>query len=232
VPQSSLEPTTALGDLRDAGERAPDPLGRETRFVFGEGDPNARLMLVGEAPGGDEDRLGRPFVGAAGRLLDRVLAAAGIERSAVWISNVVKRRPTAPGAGRLLKNRPPTTAEIAADRRWVDAEIAAIRPAIVVCLGAVAANALVHPRFRLGAERGQVQAGPSGCLALATYHPSYVMRFHGDEFDRVFGEVVSDLVRAKSAAEIGEHPVGDATRDALAGVVAPEQRGLGGIAEK
>ena len=209
-------PAAALRDLRDIATSTADPLARETRFVFGEGNPNARLMLVGEAPGGDEDRLGRPFVGAAGRMLDRALAVAGIERSALWVSNVVKRRPTAPGRGRALKNRPPTTAEIAADRRWIDAEIAAIHPAVLVCLGAVAANALIHPRFRLGTERGQLRQAPFGGLALATYHPSYLLRFHGADFERAFGAVVADLAHAASAARIGQHAVGDSARDGIA----------------
>ena len=197
---SETDRAAALREIERSALSTPDPLGRETRFVFGEGNPNARIVLVGEAPGGDEDRVGRPFVGAAGRLLDRALLAAGIARESVWISNLVKHRPTLPGTGRLLKNRPPTAAEIAADRHWIDEEIAIIRPAVVVCLGAVAANALIHPRFKLGEERGRPQPGPVGGQALATYHPSYPLRLQGEAFARVFDAIVADLVAASAAA--------------------------------
>lgn len=164
--------------------------------VFGEGPADSRLMLVGEAPGDNEDRLGRPFVGRAGKLLDDALIAAGIDRSAAYVTNAVKIRPTLQGA-RGLKNRPPTREEVALWRPWLDSELDIVRPEVIVCLGATAANAIIRPKFKITRERGVFEAGPKGALTMATYHPSYVMRFQGEAFTRVFETVVSDLRLAR-----------------------------------
>lgn len=164
--------------------------------VFGEGNASARLMLVGEAPGEVEDRIGRPFVGPAGKLLDSVLERAGIERSELWVTNVVKIRPVT-RVGKVLRNRPPTTAEVAAWRPVIEAELQVVQPAALVCLGATAASALIHPRFRIGDERGKWLAGPHGSAALATYHPSYPLRLAGASYERVVSIMVEDLIRAR-----------------------------------
>lgn len=173
------------------------------QVVFGEGNPDAALMLVGEGPGQVEDRVGRPFVGPAGKLLSRALTEAGIDRSEVWLTNVVKSRPAESVGGRL-RNRPPRPDEIEACRPWLDAELTIVRPAVVVCLGASAANGLIHPGFRIGEERGRWFPGPFGTVALATYHPSYPLHLTGPSFDRVLAIIVGDLSRARRLAVEGQ----------------------------
>jgi len=143
----------SLTDLERAREIAAGcvrcPL-KETRtqVVFGEGNPGARLMLVGEGPGEEEDARGRPFVGRAGQLLDSALAEAGIPRDAVWVTNTVRCRPTKIEAGRVA-NRPPRVGEIRACAVWMETELRLVAPRVVVCLGAVAAKALIGKEFRL-----------------------------------------------------------------------------------
>lgn len=170
----------SLTDLERAREIAAGcvrcPL-KETRtqVVFGEGNPGARLMLVGEGPGEEEDARGRPFVGRAGQLLDSALAEAGIPRDAVWVTNTVRCRPTKIEAGRVA-NRPPRVGEIRACAVWMETELRLVAPRVVVCLGAVAAKALIGKEFRLTQERGQLFPGPAGTEAIATLHPSYIIR--------------------------------------------------------
>lgn len=135
--------------------------------VFGEGNPRARLMLVGEGPGATEDELGRPFVGKAGELLDRILAAAGFAREEVYINNVVMCRP--PG------NRVPAEAEMAACLPWLRARIRIIRPGVIVCLGATAARALIHPQARITQLRGRWHER-GGIFVMPTYHPAALLR--------------------------------------------------------
>ena len=138
--------------------------------VFGEGDPHARLMLIGEGPGATEDELGRPFVGRAGELLDRILAAAGFRREEVFISNVVMCQP----AG----NRTPTPEETAACRPWLEAKLALVAPAIVVALGATATKALIDPAARITQVRGR-WFERSGYRIMPTYHPAALLRDPG-----------------------------------------------------
>ncbi|BCV25538.1 uracil-DNA glycosylase family protein [Gelria sp. Kuro-4] len=137
------------------------------RVVFGEGNPQAALMLVGEGPGQAEDEQGRPFVGAAGQLLNNILAAAGIERSEVFIGNVVKCRP--PG------NRLPLPDEVKACRPYLEAQLRLIRPRIVVCLGALAAQTLIDPAVRITRERGR-WVEKDGLLIMPTFHPAALLR--------------------------------------------------------
>ncbi|MEW5762346.1 MAG: uracil-DNA glycosylase [Bacillota bacterium] len=146
--------------------RCPLAAGR-THIVFGEGNPHARLMLVGEGPGADEDRLGRPFVGAAGQLLDKILAAAGITREEVYIANIVKCRP--PG------NRVPLRAEAEACLPWLKQQIRLINPRIIVVLGSTALQYLVDPQARITAWRGRwLEKG--GVRIMPTYHPAALLR--------------------------------------------------------
>lgn len=137
------------------------------QVVFGEGDPNARIMLVGEGPGAEEDRLGRPFVGRAGQLLDRILASVGFSRDEVYITNVVMCRP--PG------NRIPTAAEIDACLPYLKARLRLIRPDLLVCLGSTALRALLHPGARITALRGRWQE-VQGVRMMPTYHPAALLR--------------------------------------------------------
>ncbi|MCR4419615.1 MAG: uracil-DNA glycosylase [Clostridia bacterium] len=137
------------------------------QVVFGEGRPDAPVMFVGEAPGGEEDRMGRPFVGPAGRLLDRLLAFAGFSRAEVYITNVVKCRP--PG------NREPSPQEAASCRHYLMEQIRLIRPRIIVCLGALAVRSLVDPEARITRVRGQ-WFERDGAKILPTFHPAAVLR--------------------------------------------------------
>ena len=145
-----------------------------TQTVFGEGATPAELMLIGEAPGRQEDLQGRPFVGPSGQLLDAALGQAGIERRSVYISNVVKHRPWQQ-EGRRQKNRPPRAGEVKACRPWLEAELRLVRPRLIVCLGAHAARAILGQAFRLTRQRGEWLDLAGEASALATYHPSYVL---------------------------------------------------------
>jgi uracil-DNA glycosylase len=145
-----------------------------TQTVFGEGPVGARLMLVGEAPGRDEDLQGRPFVGASGRLLDEALRRAELERAELYVTNTVKHRPWLQQGSRQ-KNRAPKQSEINACRPWLSAELRLVRPALIVCLGATAARELLGKDFKLTQQRGQWHDGPGGAQVLATLHPSYVL---------------------------------------------------------
>lgn len=138
--------------------------------VFGEGRPDAPILFVGEGPGGEEDKLGRPFVGAAGQLLDRILAAAGLNREGVYIANVVKCRP--PG------NRQPQKDEIAACLPLLQHQINLINPAIIVCLGAVASRALIRSDFAITKERGRWYEFEN-CMLMPTFHPAALLRDPG-----------------------------------------------------
>jgi len=171
-PAIHADPVTEIQDLETLAERARAcqkcGLRRGCRgVVFGEGNPHADLMLVGEAPGGTEDELGRPFVGAAGQLLNRILAAAGFEREEVYITNVCKCRP--PG------NRAPLPVEVDACFPYLLAQIRLIKPRIMVCLGASAARGILDPRLRITRERG-IWREKYGILIMPTFHPAALLR--------------------------------------------------------
>ncbi|MBF8194066.1 UdgX family uracil-DNA binding protein [Nonomuraea sp. K274] len=166
-----------------------------TRTVFGEGPGQARFMLVGEEPGDQEDRQGHPFVGPAGRVLDRGLVEAGIERDDVYLTNAVKHFSfTLRGKRRI--HQKPTAAEITACRPWLDAEMAVVRPEVIVVLGATAARALLGREFRVTHHRGEpVPLGEA--LAVATVHPSSVLR--APDRDEAYAGFLADL---KAAAQV------------------------------
>lgn len=153
------------------------------QVVFGEGNPRADLMLVGEGPGAYEDEQGRPFVGAAGQLLDRILEAAGFKREEVYITNVVKCRPrNIPLANGRYRggstNRPPTPEEVKACFHWLEGQIAIIKPRIIVCLGAYATQALIAREARITRLRGQ-WIEKEGIRYIPTYHPAALLRDPG-----------------------------------------------------
>jgi uracil-DNA glycosylase family 4 len=172
--------------------------------VFGEGPLDARIAIVGEAPGQQEVEVGRPFVGRAGRLLDQVLEAAEIDRSGIYVTNMVKVRPTTERDGRL-KNRPPRAGEIRAGLEVLLPELRLVAPSILVLLGNVPAKALINRSFAMGSDRGVWLESVLGAPAIATYHPAYLVRLRGTDFDRTRELVVSDLVtaweRARRAAD-------------------------------
>jgi DNA polymerase len=151
-----------------------------TQTVFGEGSKHAEIMLVGEQPGSQEDLSGHPFVGPAGRLLDKALLEAGIARESVYITNVVKHfNFIQRGKWRIHKR--PNAEEIATCRPWLEAEIAIIRPTVIICLGASAAQTLINPAFRVTRNRGEVQSSSHGPMIAATVHPSSVLRAPDEE---------------------------------------------------
>ncbi|HET7490094.1 MAG TPA: UdgX family uracil-DNA binding protein [Acidimicrobiales bacterium] len=168
---------------------------RATQTVFGEGAPDAALFLIGEQPGDQEDRQGHPFVGPAGRVLDEALEAAGVDRSNVYITNAVKHFKWTARGKRRIHERPNRT-EIVACRPWFDAELAIVSPRLVVVMGATAGQALWGPSFRVGASRG-TERDFDGRAALATIHPSAVLRAGGDAGRRAQMDLlVEDLALA------------------------------------
>jgi uracil-DNA glycosylase len=169
--------------------------------VFGEGAAGAALMLVGEQPGDQEDNAGRPFVGPAGRVLDEALAAAGIDRDAAYVTNVVKHfKWEALGKRRI--HAKPSWSEIAACRPWFDGELEAVRPRVLVCLGATAAQALLGRDFRVTKQRGTWVDSDIADFVTATIHPSAILRQRTDK-DRqaAMEQFVSDLQLVKSVLE-------------------------------
>jgi uracil-DNA glycosylase len=153
---------------------------RGTQTVFGEGGSKADVMLVGEQPGDQEDIAGRPFVGPAGRVLDKALEAAGIARSSVYVTNVVKHFKWEPRGKRRIHVKP-NAAEISACRPWLETEIALIKPRVLVCLGATAAQALLGRAFKVSKQRGEFVPSSLAPLVTATVHPSSILRAPDDE---------------------------------------------------
>src|SRR5262245_12530614 len=175
-----------------------------TQTVFGEGPADASLMLIGEQPGDQEDLAGLPFVGPAGKVLDKALEAAGIERNEVYITNAVKHFKNEPRGKRRLHKKPDTS-EIDACRWWLEKERAIVRPAVTVALGVTAARALMRKGLSINANRGRLIALPEGGEGLITVHPSYLLRIQ-EERDkrREFGLLVRDLRFADEAARQAE----------------------------
>lgn len=171
-----------------------------TQTVFGEGPASARVVMIGEQPGDQEDRAGRPFVGPSGKLLDRALADAGIERDDVYVTNAVKHFKWV-RAGKRRLHQKPNAREVAACRVWLDTELELIDPHLVVALGATAAQTLMGRAFRVTRERGRVLEVPWARGFLATVHPSSILRGNPEEREAAFAALVKDLkVVAKTLA--------------------------------
>jgi uracil-DNA glycosylase len=189
----------SLTSLRGAAaECRACPLWRTaTQAVFGEGAARSELMLVGEQPGDREDREGHPFVGPAGRLLDECLEEAGIDRTRAYVTNVVKHfKWQARGKRRI--HAKPAWSEIAACRPWLDAELTVVKPEVLVCLGATAAQALLGKSFRVTRERGRPVDSDLAPSVLATIHPSAILRADADIRERERAAFVDDLKVAAS----------------------------------
>ena len=176
-----------------AGCQGCDLFRNATQTVFGDGPQHADVVLVGEQPGDKEDLAGEPFVGPAGQLLDRALIEAGIDRSQAYVTNMVKHFKWKPQGKRRLHQKP-NAAEIAACKPWLEAEVGALSPQIVVCLGATAAQGLLGRQFRVTQQRGEVLQSPEGWRVTATVHPSSILRAQ-DEYAREaeFEGLVRDL---------------------------------------
>jgi uracil-DNA glycosylase len=178
----------------------------QRQVVFGSGDPESPLMLVGEAPGPQEDREGEPFVGPSGQLLNTALEKIGLDRGRIWISNTVKVWPTR-RSGTSLKTRPPNAAEKKASRPFFEREIDIIRPRVILCLGGTAAQALISKDFKITRERGEWRDGPNGIPTVATYHPSYLIRLQRgtpEQGQKALEEFHNDLTHAASRAGLLE----------------------------
>jgi uracil-DNA glycosylase family protein len=189
----------SLSSLREAAAKCQAcPLWRTaTQTVFGEGAARSELMLVGEQPGDREDREGHPFVGPAGRLLDECLEEAGIDRTRAYVTNVVKHfKWQARGKRRI--HAKPAWSEIAACRPWLDAELAVVKPDVLVCLGATAAQALLGKSFRVTRERGRPVDSDLAPSVLATIHPSAILRADAETRERERTAFVDDLKVAAS----------------------------------
>jgi DNA polymerase len=175
---------------------------RASQTVFGEGGASATMALLGEQPGDQEDKQGHPFVGPAGRILDRALGEAGISRADVYLTNAVKHFKWTERGKRRIHQRPNTT-EIRACGYWLDAELNVVRPRLVVLLGAVAGEAVFGSRFRVGEHQGKVEEASVGAwkgLAVSTIHPSSVLRGPDPESrDRSYAALVHDLTVARDA---------------------------------
>ena len=186
---------TTLADLRKGIDncRACPLWERATQGVPGEGEPHARVMLVGEHPGDQEDRVGRPFVGPAGKLLHSALEKAGVDRGAVFITNAVKHFSWFP-RGKRRMHKTPAQSEVAACLDWLEVEVSLVRPHVIVCLGATAAKALLGRDFRVTVDRGRLLESTMAAFIIATVHPSSILRMSKDEErDAAFERFVQDL---------------------------------------
>jgi uracil-DNA glycosylase len=196
----------SLAAVREAasGCRACDLYARATQTVFGEGPRRAEVMIVGEQPGDVEDVQGHPFVGPAGRLLDRALEEASIDRRLVYFTNVVKHFKWEPRGKRRIHVRP-NSAEVSACRPWLETEIALVKPRLLLCLGAVAAQALLGRTFKVSAERGRFVDSTLAPRVTATVHPSSILRARDEASRReAMEQFVADLRIV--AAEMARSP--------------------------
>jgi uracil-DNA glycosylase family protein len=187
-----LPSEVSLPALREAARRCEgcDLYRNATQTVFGDGAPDARFMLVGEQPGDQEDRRGAPFVGPAGRMLDKALKEAGIDRETVYVTNAVKHFKFEPRGKRRIHQKP-NAAEIDACRPWLVAEMLLVDPAVTVVLGATAARALLGPSFRVTQRRGEPLPRHEGAYYVATIHPSAILR--APDQDAAYDGFLSDL---------------------------------------
>ena len=191
----------SLKQLREEAKACQDcPLwANATQTVFGAGDPHATVMLVGEQPGDAEDKKGLPFVGPAGRLLDRALEAAGVDREHIYVTNAVKHfKWQLRGKRRLHKT--PAQREIDACHQWLEAEIAAIQPQVIVALGATAARAVIGKDFKVSVQRAQFVESALAPHVFATFHPSALLRLQDEaEKQTAFAQLVKDLGLIRTA---------------------------------
>jgi len=200
-----IPPHPTVRKLQEAAKecRACDLWKRATQTVFGEGKRTSTVMFIGEQPGNSEDLDGRPFVGPAGGLLDRALDEAGIDRSNVYVTNVVKHFKWEPRGKRRIHKKP-NAAEIRACRPWLQAEIDVVKPRAIVCLGSTAAQAVIGPKFRVSTQRATFVDSPLAPLVTATVHPSSILRAPTDsQRHEEMARFVADLKAIKRAIERG-----------------------------
>ncbi len=172
---------------------------RRNNVVFGEGNPASPLVLVGEGPGDEEDKTGRPFVGRAGKLLDKAIIDNGLSRSDVYICNTVKCRACDWSTGKPV-NRPPMPDETLACRRWLIPQLGFIQPTVILCIGAPSAKNLIKKDFKITAERGRYFPCEYARTAIATLHPAYILRNQRVDSDGGYSLLVADIAKAWETA--------------------------------
>jgi DNA polymerase len=190
-----IPPRPTLSSLKNAAAdcKACDLWKKGTQTVFGDGSRRSNVLFVGEQPGNEEDLTGKPFVGPAGKLFDNALEEAGIDRKQTYVTNVVKHFKWEPRGKRRIHKKP-NASEIAACRPWLEAEIALVKPEVIVALGATAAQALLGPKFRVTKQRGQFIELTLAPYVMATVHPSSILRAPDDETRRLeYRRFVDDL---------------------------------------
>ncbi len=195
-----LPPTHDLKSLREAASECEGcPLYKDaTQTVFGRGPQNARFVMVGEVPGDMEDREGEPFVGPAGKLLDEALHEASIDRKTVYVTNAVKHFKFKVVGGRRLHQKPGIR-EMKACKPWLEAELEAIEPEVLICLGATAAQSVISPDFRITKQRGEIFRTDFAPVTLATYHPSAVLRAPDKDARAAMYEMLVDDLRSAAS---------------------------------
>ncbi len=199
--ETLIPPRATLPLLKNAAAdcQACDLWKKGTQTVFGEGLRRSKILFVGEQPGNEEDLTGKPFVGPAGKLFDNALADAGIDRKQTYVTNVVKHFKWEPRGKRRIHKKP-NAVEIAACRPWLEAELALIKPEVIVALGATAAQSLLGPQFRVTKQRGQFIESTLAPYVLATVHPSSILRAPDDETRRLeYRRFVNDLKKLTRA---------------------------------
>jgi DNA polymerase len=199
----TIPPRPTIKKLQEAAAecKACDLWKTGTQTVFGEGKPSSTVMFIGEQPGDKEDRAGRPFVGPAGGLLDKALQEAGIDRSKVYVTNVVKHFKWEP-RGKKRIHKKPNAVEINACMPWLQAEIRVVKPRAIICLGSTAAQAVIGPKFRVSIQRGQFVKSDLAELVTATVHPSSILRAPSDEARRTeMRRFIDDLKKIRAAIE-------------------------------
>jgi len=200
-----VPPVHTLGSLKKAAAtcRGCDLYKRATQAVFGEGPEKAEIMFVGEQPGDQEDRAGHPFVGPAGKILDRALEEVGLRREDVYVTNAVKHFKWLP-LGKRRKHKKPFTKEVEACRPWLEAEFQMVRPKVVVCLGSTAAQAVFGRPVRIQQERGAIVETPDGLTTLVTVHPSSILRApEHEQQEQEYARFVKDLALIRPWLRLG-----------------------------
>jgi len=201
APLVPSKPTLKKLQAAAADCQACDLWKKGTQTVFGEGRTSSTVMFVGEQPGNSEDLEGRPFVGPAGGLLDRALVEAGIDRSKVYVTNVVKHFKWEPRGKRRIHKKP-NAIEIRACRPWLEAEIKVVKPRAIICLGSTAAQAVIGPKFKVSTQRATFVHSPLAPFVTATVHPSSILRAPSDEARHAETErFIADLKKIKKAIE-------------------------------
>lgn len=199
IVNEEIDKAARIEELRAAASDCTlcDLANGRTNVVFGIGNPNSPLVIVGEGPGENEDKTGEPFVGRAGMLLDEVLRECKMLRKHVFITNVVRCRPTKLEAGRL-QNRPPTTEEAnTCITNWLEPTLATIQPLVILCLGGPAASAIIRKNFKIMSERGQFFESKYARYAIAGLHPAYILRQQGEAYDAARASLVQDIEAAR-----------------------------------